>query len=49
MFTPPGRAALPIFTDNDPKPHAGATIAVLATLTEVQHALTQFVAHYPSA
>jgi hypothetical protein len=28
MFTPPSRAALPIFTDEDSKPHAGATVAV---------------------
>jgi hypothetical protein len=46
MFTPPSRAALPIFTDEDSKPHAGATIAVLAAFTQLQHALTQFVAHY---
>ena len=30
MLTPPSRAALPIFTDEDSKPHAGATVAVLA-------------------
>jgi hypothetical protein len=48
MFTPPSRAALPVFTDNDSKPHAGATIAIFATLAQLQHALTQFVAHYPS-
>src|SRR5436305_6427584 len=47
MFTPPGRAALPIFTDNDSKPHAGPTLAILATLTQFQHAITQFV--YSSA
>ena len=29
MFTPPRRAALPIFTDDNSKSHAGATIAVL--------------------
>ena len=33
MFTPPCRAALPIFTDKDSKPHAGATVAVLAAFT----------------
>ncbi len=48
MFTPPSRAALPIFTDNDSKAYTGATIAVPATLAQLQHALTQFVAHYPS-
>src|SRR6266404_8007991 len=46
MFTAPSRAALPIFTDEDSKPHAGATVAVLAAFTQLQHALTQFVAHY---
>jgi hypothetical protein len=40
MFTPPGRAALPILTDNDTKPHSGTTVAVLAALTQLQHALT---------
>ena len=44
MFTPPSRAALPIFTDDDTKPNARATVAVLATLTQLQHAITQFVA-----
>jgi hypothetical protein len=34
MFTPPSRAALPIFTDKDSKPHAGATVAVLAAFTQ---------------
>src|SRR5439155_25406786 len=48
MFTPPGRAALPIFTNNDSKPDAGTTLAILATLTQFQHAITQFVAYYPS-
>jgi hypothetical protein len=47
MITPPTRAALPVFTDEDSKPHAGATIAVLAALAQLQHAITQFVAHYP--
>ena len=45
MFTPPGRAALAIFTDNDAEPHVGARVAALAALTQLQHALTQFVAH----
>jgi hypothetical protein len=48
VFTPPSRAALPIFTDDDSKPHAGATLAILATLTQIQHAIAQFVACYPS-
>src|SRR5262249_39613966 len=48
MFTSPGRAALPIFTNNDSKPDAGTTLAILATLTQFQHAITQFVAYYPS-
>src|SRR5262245_57598692 len=48
MFSPPSRAALPIFTNNDSKPHAGATVAILAAFAQLQHALTQFVAHYPS-
>jgi hypothetical protein len=33
MFTPPSRAALPILTDKDSKPHASATVAVLAAFT----------------
>jgi hypothetical protein len=48
MFTPPGRSAFPIFTNDDSKPYTGATIAVLTTLAQLQHAVTQFVAHYPS-
>ena len=48
MITPPTRAALPVFTDEDSKPHAGATIAVLAALAQLQHAITQFVAYYSS-
>jgi hypothetical protein len=48
MFAPPGRAAFPIFTNNDSKPDAGTTLAILATLTQFQHTITQFVAHYPS-
>ena len=43
MFTPPSRAALPIFTDEDSEPHAGATVAVFAALTQFQ-----FVADYPT-
>jgi len=35
MFTPPSRATLPIFTDNHSKPHARATVAVLAALTQL--------------
>ena len=48
MFTSPRRAALPIFTDDNSKSHAGATIAVLAALAQLQHAITQFVAYYSS-
>ena len=48
MITPPSSAALPVFTDDDFEPHAGATIAVLAALAQLQHAITQFVAHYSS-
>jgi hypothetical protein len=48
IFTPPSRAAFPIFTDDDSKPHAGATVAVLTALTQFQHAIAQFVAYYPS-
>ena len=40
MITPPSRAALPVFTDDDSKPHAGATVAVLAALAQLQHAIT---------
>jgi hypothetical protein len=49
MFTPPSRAALPIFANNDSKPHAGTTLAIFAMLTQLQHAITQFVAYYPSS
>jgi hypothetical protein len=48
MFPPPCRAALTIFTDKDSKPHAGATVAVLAAFTQQQHSIPQFVAHHPS-
>jgi hypothetical protein len=48
MFTAPSRAALPIFTDEDSKPHAGATVAVFAALTQFQHPILQFVADYPT-
>jgi hypothetical protein len=44
---PPGRAALPIFADNDSKPHTGTTFAVLTTLAQFQHSIAQFVAYYP--
>ena len=37
----------PDFHDNYTKPYAGATLAILATLTQLQHAITQFVAYYP--
>ena len=37
---PPSRAALPVFTDDDSKPHAGATVAVLAARAQLQHAIT---------
>jgi hypothetical protein len=47
MFTPPCRAALPVFTDKYSKPHAGATVAVLAAFTQQQHSIPQFVTHYP--
>ena len=39
MFTPPCRAALPIFADNDSKPHTGTTFAVLTTLAQFQHSI----------
>src|SRR3989442_4272245 len=48
MLTPPSRAALPIFTDEDSKPHAGATVAVFAALTQFQHPILQFVPYYPT-
>ena len=47
MFTPPRRAALPIFTDDNSKSYAGATIAVLAAFSQLHHAITQFIAHHP--
>jgi hypothetical protein len=34
MFTSPSRAALPIFADDDAKPNARATVAVLTALTQ---------------
>ena len=40
MVTPPSRAALPVFTDEDFKAHTGATVAVLAALAQLQHAIT---------
>ena len=33
----------PDFHDNYTKPYAGATLAILATLTQLQHAITQFL------
>jgi len=48
MVTPPSCAALPIFTDDDTKPHARATVAVLAPFAQLEHAITQFVTHDPS-
>jgi len=48
MFTAPSRAALPIFTDEDSKPHARATVTVLAALTQFQHPILQFVPYYPT-
>jgi hypothetical protein len=48
MFTTPSRAPLPIFTNNDSKSYTGTTVAVLAALAQLQHALTQFITHYPS-
>ena len=47
MFTPPRRATLPIFADDNSKSHASATIAVLAAFSQLHHAITQFVAHHP--
>src|SRR5262249_19221387 len=46
---PPSLAALPIFTDKDSEPHAGATIALLATRSQLQHVLAQFIARCPMA
>src|SRR5262249_52988783 len=48
MFAPPGCSALPIFTDNNTKPDAGTTLALLTTLAQFQHSIAQFVANYPS-
>jgi hypothetical protein len=48
MFAAPSRSPLPIFTDNDSQPHAGAPVTILAALAQSQHALAQFVAHHPS-
>ena len=47
MFTPPRRATLPIFADDNSKSYASATIAVLAAFSQLHHAITQFVAHHP--
>jgi hypothetical protein len=35
MLTPPSPAALSILTDNDPKPDAGATVTLIATLAQL--------------
>jgi hypothetical protein len=48
VLTPPSRAARPIFTDHNSEPHAGATVAIIAALTQLQHAITQFIARYAS-
>jgi hypothetical protein len=34
VLTPPSRTALSILSDDDPKPHAGATVAFIATLAQ---------------
>src|SRR5947208_16334339 len=48
MLTPPSGAARPIFADHNSEPHAGATVAIIAALTQPQHAITQFIARYAS-
>jgi hypothetical protein len=47
MLTPPSRAPLSILTDNDPKPHTGATVALIAPFTQLQHAVAQFISSSP--
>jgi hypothetical protein len=45
---PPGRAALPIFADNDSKPHTGTTFAVLTTLAHRKSSLSPIGTFEPS-
>ena len=47
MLPPPSLAALSIFTNEDSEPHAGATIALLATRSQLQHVLAQFIVRCP--
>jgi hypothetical protein len=47
VLTPPSRATLSILADDDPKPHAGATVTPIAALAQLQHPLAQFVAAMP--
>jgi hypothetical protein len=46
MLTPPRCAALSILTYNDPKPHTGATVTLIASLAQFQHAIAQFITPY---
>ena len=48
MFTSPSCPPLAVFTNQDAKPNACALVAVLTTLTELQHAVLQFVPYHRS-
>ena len=48
MFTSPSCLPLAVFTNQDAKPNACALVAVLTTLTELQHAVLQFVPYHRS-
>ena len=43
VVPPPSCAALPMFADQDAKPHAGAAIAILTASAQFQHALPHCV------
>jgi hypothetical protein len=47
MLPPPCLVALPVLTDQDPEPHAGATVTFLAILSQLQHAFSQFIVRCP--
>jgi hypothetical protein len=43
MFTPPSRASLAIFSDENSEPHARATLAILACRTIFHQAIAQLI------
>src|SRR5437763_5561122 len=48
MFAPPSCPALSMLADQDTKSNTGATVAVIAVLAELQHAITQLIAYDPT-